>query len=140
MRFTCLMLVLTFGLIQTNAQSQNNSKKDSTIFTTYKGLPLKATRSIPLKTNEGTWTSVNISPDGKTLIFDLMGDIYTLPIEGGNATPVTKGMAYDNHPSFSPDGKRILFMSDRSGAENLWYIDIEKKDTVALTDDNNVVL
>ena len=137
MRFTCLMLVLTFGLIQTNAQSQNNSKKDSTIFTTYKGLPLKATRSIPLKTNEGTWTSVNISPDGKILIFDLMGDIYTLPIEGGNATPVTKGMAYDNHPSFSPDGKRILFMSDRSGAENLWYIDIEKKDTVALTDDNN---
>ena len=58
-------------------------------------------------------------------------------MEGGKATPITKGLPYDNHPSFSPDGKRILFISDRSGAENLWYIDLEKKDTVALTDDNN---
>jgi len=44
------------------------------------------------------WTSVNISPDGKTLVFDLMGDIYTLPIEGGKATAVTKGFAYDIPP------------------------------------------
>ena len=137
MRFTSLMLFLGLGLIQSKAQTPSTPKKDSTIFTSFKGLPLKASRAIPLKTNEGTWTSVNISPDGKTLVFDLMGDIYTLPIEGGKATPVTKGMAYDNHPSFSPDGKRIMFISDRSGAENLWYIDMEKKDTVALTDDNN---
>ncbi len=137
MRLKHWILFLAFGLLFNNANSQNSTKKDSTIFSQFKGLPLKATRAIPLKTNEGTWTSVNISPDGKTLVFDLMGDIYTLPVEGGKATPITKGLPYDNHPSFSPDGKRILFISDRSGAENLWYIDTEKKDTVALTDDNN---
>ena len=137
MRIACLTLLLSIGLMQANAQSVNTAKKDSTVFSSFKGLPLKATRAIPLKTSEGTWTSVNISPDGKTLVFDLMGDIYTLPMEGGKATPITKGLPYDNHPSFSPDGKRILFISDRSGAENLWYIDLEKKDTVALTDDNN---
>ena len=137
MRFNTLMVILLLSLTQAQAQQKSTEKKDSTSFTSYKGLPLKATRSIPLNTKEGTWTSLAISPDGKTLLFDLMGDIYSLPIEGGNATQVTKGIAYDNHPSFSPDGKRILFISDRSGSENLWYIDIAKKDTVALSDENN---
>lgn len=79
--------------------------------------------------------SVDVSPDGKTLAFDLMGDIYTMPIEGGKATPVTTGMAYETHPRFSPDGKKLLFTSDRSGNDNLWYIDMEKKDTVQITRD-----
>ena len=137
MRLLTMTFFLALGLIQAEAQNNPSTKKDSIQFSSFKGLPLKANRAIPLKTNEGTWTSVHISPDGKTIVFDLMGDIYTLPIEGGVATPVTKGLAYDNHPSFSPDGKRILFISDRGGAENIWYIDAEKKDTVALTDDNN---
>jgi Tol biopolymer transport system component/imidazolonepropionase-like amidohydrolase len=137
MRIICLTLLWSLGLMSSKAQSVNSTKGDSTVFTSFKGLPLKASRAFPLKTSEGTWTSVNVSPDGKTLVFDLMGDIYTLPIEGGKATAVTKGFAYDNHPSFSPDGKRILFISDRSGAENLWHIDTEKKDTIALTEDNN---
>jgi Tol biopolymer transport system component len=77
--------------------------------------------------------SVDVSPDGKTIAFDLMGDIYTMPIEGGKATQVTKGIAYETHPRFSPDGKKILFTSDRSGSDNIWYIDTEKKDTVQLT-------
>jgi imidazolonepropionase-like amidohydrolase/Tol biopolymer transport system component len=137
MRILTLTFFLALGLSEAKAQTNNSTKKDSILFSNFKGLPLKANRAIPLKTNEGTWTSVNISPDGKTIVFDLMGDIYTIPVEGGEAKVVTKGLAYDNHPSFSPDGKRILFISDRGGAENLWYIDVEKKDTVALTDDNN---
>ena len=131
------MLLLTLGLSNSYAQQKTGAAKDSTIFTQFKGMPLKATRAIPIQTSEGTWTSLSISPDGKTILFDLMGDIYKMPIEGGKATAVTKGLAYDNHPSFSPDGKRILFISDRGGAENLWYIDIEKKDTIALTEDQN---
>ena len=112
------------------------AQKDSA-FTRYKNLPLKASRMFDLKTDEGTWTSVDISPDGKTIIFDMMGDLYTMPTEGGKATQLTRGLAFDQHPRFSPDGKKILFVSDKSGAENLWYIDTEKKDTVQLTKDVN---
>ena len=104
------MLLLTLGLSNSYAQQKTGAAKDSTIFTQFKGMPLKATRAIPIQTSEGTWTSLSISPDGKTILFDLMGDIYKMPIEGGKATAVTKGLAYDNHPSFSPDGKRILFI------------------------------
>jgi Tol biopolymer transport system component len=105
-----------FGLTSSYAQTKTNAVKDSTQFTSFKGMPLKATRAIAMKTSEGTWTSLAISPDGKTILFDLMGDIYSMPAEGGKATAITKGIAYDNHPSFSPDGNIILFISDRGGA------------------------
>ena len=108
-----------------------------TSFTTYKNLPLKATRMFELKTNEGTWTSIDVSPDGSTIVFDMMGDLYTIPFNGGKAAQITRGLAFDQHPRFSPDGKKILFVSDKSGAENIWYIDTEKKDTVQLTKETN---
>ncbi len=81
--------------------------------------------------------SIDVSPDGKTLDIDLLGDVYTIPIEGGKATPFTTGMAYETHPRFSPDGEKILFTSDRAGNDNLWYIDRIKKDTVQVTKDKN---
>ena len=112
------------------------AQKD-TAFTKYKNLPLKASRMFDLKTSEGTWTSVDISPDGKTIIFDMMGDLYTIPAEGGKATQITRGLAFDQQPRFSPDGKKILFISDKSGAENVWFIDTDKKDTVQLTKEVN---
>ena len=112
-------------------------KKDSSKYERYKSLPLKPTRRIDFNTKEGSWMSVDISPDGKTILFDLMGDIYTMPSTGGKATPVTKGMAYDVQPRYSPDGKKILFISDRSGADNVWYINTEKKDTMQMTFDQN---
>ena len=116
---------------------RDTAKKDSATFTVYKDLPLKPARKIAFTTNEGTWMSVDISPDGKTIVFDLMGDLYTVPATGGKATALTKGLAFDTHPRYSPDGKKILFTSDRSGSENLWYIDLEKKDTVQLTKDGD---
>jgi len=112
------------------------AQKD-TSFTTYKNLPLKASRMFELKTNEGTWTSVDVSPDGSTIVFDMMGDLYTIPMSGGKASQITRGLAFDQHPRYSPDGKKILFVSDKSGAENLWYIDTDKKDTVQLTKETN---
>lgn len=117
------------------ARLTDTTKKDSPVYTDIKTLPLKPKRSIPLQTTEGSWMSLDISPDGKTIVFDLMGDIYTIPASGGKATAVTKGIAFDTHPRYSPDGKKILFTSDRSGSENLWIIDTEKQDTVALTKD-----
>ena len=112
-------------------------KKDTVKYTAFKDLPLKPSRNISFSTNEGTWMSVDISPDGQTILFDLMGDIYTVPVAGGKATPITKGIAFDTHPRYSPDGKKILFTSDRSGSENIWFIDTEKKDTVQVTKDKD---
>ena len=112
-------------------------KKDSVVYEQYKDLPLKAQRKINFSTTEGTWTSVDISPDGQTIAFDLMGDIYTIPVKGGKANQITKGLAFDTHPRYSPDGEKLLFTSDRSGSENLWYIDFKNKDTIQLTKDND---
>src|SRR5688572_2350587 len=83
-------------------------------------LPLVSTRAIQFTATEGTWISLDVSPDGKTIVFDLLGDIYALPMAGGTATRLTRGMAWDRQPRFSPDGSRILFISDRSGSDNRW--------------------
>ena len=115
----------------------DSTKKDTVKYTAYKSLPLKPARKISFNTKEGSWMSLDISPDGNTIIFDLMGDLYTMPATGGKATAITKGLAYDVHPRYSPDGKKILFISDRDGADNVWYIDTEKKDTIQVTSDKN---
>ena len=100
-------------------------------------LPLKPARSIALDTDEGTWVSLDVSPDGQTIVFDLLGDLYTLPIAGGSATSLTTGMAYDAQPRFSPDGRSIVFTSDRDGADNLWIIEVQSKQTKQVTRGRN---
>ena len=96
-------------------------------------LPLKVDRKFKLTTDEGTWISLDVSPDGKTIAFDLLGDIYTLPIEGGKAKRITSGLAFDTHPKFSPDGKELLVVSDRSGGPNAWILDLESGDSTQVT-------
>lgn len=119
------------------AAAPDSTGKDTTKYTTFKDLPLKPQRKVAFTTTEGTWTSLDVSPDGKTIVFDMMGDLYTVPVAGGKATQVTRGIAFDSHPRWSPDGKKILFSSDRSGAENIWWIDLEKKDTFQVTKDRD---
>src|SRR5258708_21892743 len=87
-----------------------------------KGLPLKSDRKIEFTTDEGTWLSLDVSPDGKTIVFELVGDIFTLPIGGGPAKLISGGMSVDSQPKFSPDGKWIAFLSDRVGSVNMWVM------------------
>ena len=94
-------------------------------------LELTAARQIDLDTDEGTWISVDVSPDGRTIVFDLLGDLYTMPITGGTATALTSGQMYDAQPRFSPDGKSIVFTSDRNGGDNVWTMDLTTKATVS---------
>ena len=97
------------------------------------GLPLAPGRTFAASFTEGSWMSVDVSPDGTTLVFDFLGDLYTLPIEGGTATPLTQGMAFDGQPRFSPDGTRVAFTSDRSGGEAIHVVALDKSDTVQVT-------
>lgn len=82
-------------------------------------------REIPLDVRSGTWMSVDVSPDGRHIAFDLLGDIYELPIEGGEARNLASGMAWDMQPRYSPDGKQIAFTSDRGGGDNIWVMNAD---------------
>ena len=96
-------------------------------------LPLDAARTFTLDTREGTWLSLDIAPDGSTIVFDMLGDLYTIPFAGGDATRLTSGLAYDAQPRFSPDGKKLVFVSDRDGADNLHVMDVATKQVTAIT-------
>ncbi|HLW20140.1 MAG TPA: hypothetical protein VKX33_07455, partial [Cyclobacteriaceae bacterium] len=73
-------------------------------------------------TDEGTWMNLDVSPDGKTIVFDLLGDIYTIPATGGTAKALRAGLPYDVQPRFSPDGNWISFTSDAGGGDNIWVM------------------
>ncbi|WP_412060709.1 amidohydrolase family protein [Rubrivirga sp. IMCC45206] len=83
------------------------------------------TKEVRFTTTEGTWMNLDVSPDGRTIVFDLLGDLYLLPIEGGTARRITSGPAFDLQPRFSPDGSRISFTSDRAGGDNIWTMAAE---------------
>lgn len=85
-------------------------------------------RDVQFTVTEGTWMSVSVSPDGNRLAFDLLGDIYTLPSAGGEATPVLSGPPMQRMPVFSRDGRRLLYMSDVSGEDNIWVSNIDGSD------------
>ena len=85
---------------------------------------------------EGTWMNLDLSPDGKTLVFDLLGDIYSMPVEGGTAKPLRQGMPWEVQPRFSPDGNFIAFTSDAGGGDNIWVMDREGKLARQITKEN----
>ena len=107
-----LLLAPAAGLAQDEAERRDPDR----------GLPLEPARWARFTTSEGTWISLDVSPDGQTIVFDLVGDLYAMPITGGEATRLTSGMGYDMQPRFSPDGERIVFVSDRSGDNNVWLM------------------
>ena len=98
-------------------------------------LSLQTTRTIDFKVDEGTWMSLDISPDGKTLLFDLLGHLYSMPVEGGAAHTITHGLSFNTQPRYSPDGRWIAFISDRRGANNLWISRPDGADARPITSD-----
>ena len=93
-------------------------------------------REVPIAVEEGTWMNLDVSPDGRTLVFDLLGDIYTLPIDGGVPTRISEGLPYETQPRFSPDGRRIAFTSDRGGGDNIWIMNRDGSDKRQLTQES----
>ncbi|MFN9376210.1 MAG: amidohydrolase, partial [Novosphingobium sp.] len=80
--------------------------------------------------------NLDVSPDGQTVAFDLLGDIYTMPISGGTPTRISEGLPYETQPRFSPDGKRIAFTSDRGGGDNIWIMNRDGSDKRQLTNES----
>jgi len=130
--FLCLLIFLLLPLNALSQESNTNGNDPS-----HTDLPLEPDRTVHLQTDEGTWISVDVHPSGEKLIFDFMGDLYELPMGGGEAVQLTHGMAFDNHPRYSPDGNKVVFISDRSGGDNIWLLDLETMETEQRTTGNN---
>lgn len=127
-----LTAIALFAVSGTWAQKPDSvktdtAKKAAAVKKPVKDLPLDAARQVKLQVNEGSWMSLDVSPDGKQLIFALLGDIYQLPLAGGKAEQLTSGMAYDSQPKYSPDGAWIAFVSDRDGNDNVWVMNVSTK-------------
>jgi imidazolonepropionase-like amidohydrolase/Tol biopolymer transport system component len=88
---------------------------------------------VPIDVTEGTWLSLDVSPDGKEVAFDLLGDLYTLPIAGGEAKALTHDVAWEMQPRYSPDGKTIAFTSDQGGGDNIWIMNRDGSNPRAVT-------
>ncbi len=114
-----LVAALWTAFLPTAATAQKSTPVPSD---TASALIIEPVRTLRFTTDEGTWMSVDVSPDGQRIVFDLVGDLYTLPIGGGQATRLTQGMSFDGMPRWSPDGSAIAFISDRDGTDNLWVV------------------
>ncbi len=132
-----LLVAVTLAVQQPPPPPPADTTKRDTTKVKLDSLPLGMTRNVSFDASEGTWISLDVSPDGRTIVFELLGDLYTTPIGGGTATRLTSGPAFDSQPRWSPDGKRIVFLSDRSGAENVWLCDADGSKTKALTKGTN---
>ena len=139
-RMTLLAAALVSALPLSPAAAQDPQGTPDTTAARQKrekaSLPLDGARRVRIATDEGTWLSLDVSPDGQTVVFDLLGDLYTVPLAGGRATRVTDGLAFDTQARYSPDGTKLLFVSDRSGGENLWTLDVATGDTTQITKGN----
>lgn len=126
------ILISSLSLAQTakdTSSAEDGKMKDKWEVAAFHG----PSKEIEFETDEGTWISLDVSPDGKKIVFDLLGDIYIMPIEGGSATLLSGGTPYEVQPRFSPDGKNISFTSDREGCDNIWVMNVDGKNARSVT-------
>ncbi|GAA0859779.1 amidohydrolase family protein [Aliiglaciecola litoralis] len=95
---------------------------------------------LAINTDEVTWASLDISPDGNMMVFDTLGDLFIVSAQGGEAKPLTQDFAWNIHPAISPDGTKIAFSSDRGGLSNIWVMDIDGSNLKQITKEKNNIM
>jgi len=126
---TFLFLLLSFTVI-TNAKAEEKADEEKKWDVNN---PPGEFTTAQIETNTGTWMNLDLSADGKTIVFDMLGDIYTMPVTGGKAQNITNSMAWDMQPRFSPDGEHIAFTSDQGGGDNIWTMASDGSDQQQVT-------
>ncbi len=101
------------------AQEQSNSWSVDEDRTSYSLFEMNA--------QEGTWMSLDVAPNGEKIVFDLLGHLYEMSVDGGEAVRITDGRSWNMFPRYSPNGKLIAFTSDRGGSNDLWIYDRAKE-------------
>jgi Tol biopolymer transport system component len=131
------LLLVAFGLsLPLTGQEKKDPKADEAKKADKNELPLDPARKLEFETDEGTWISLDVARDGRTIVFELLGDLYAVPFAGGEAARVTGGLPYDSQPRLSPDGRWIAFISDRSGSDNLWIVKADGKEPRKLSNES----
>lgn len=138
-KVSLLLLSIAFALPSTqlfadaNVDTKSDEKGEKKAATWSVNAPKGEFTKANIDVRSGTWMNVDLSPDGKTVVFDLLGDIYTMPITGGEAKALMADIAWQMQPRFSPDGKHIAFTSDEDGGDNLWIMNNDGSNRHAIT-------
>ncbi len=135
MRLLCSLLLLTFT-VSLHAQKNKDKKDEETKWdVSNPGKDFKY-KTHSFNTDEGTWMNLDVSPNGQTIVFDMLGDIYSMPISGGKAKVLRKGIPYEIQPRFSPNGLKISFTSDAGGGDNIWVMNVDGSNAKQITEED----
>lgn len=126
MKYMKKSLFIALSIISSSLFAQQNPKWNIE-------KPSGPTKSFSFQTNEGTWMNLDLSPDGQEIVFDMLGDIYKIPVTGGKATLLAGGLASEVQPRFSPNGKFISYTSDKEGGDNIWVMNTDGSGKRAVT-------